>query len=185
MGDAGWVQGSIFLFLMLIKTMRRRVEFMIYDFIIWSWNKQWKISLVVISKSCWWWSHCYYRWLKLRKWVTKVWIHVFPVLVSRGVNDGGKVEGDCLRVCCWEVQLWKNGLPVKRRNSLKIIFWSPNFAEGGTSGHIKAGCSIDQTQWMDRYQTVKAWVFFRGLLPKTLESLKEFYEILDGLKTDL
>ena len=36
------------------------------------------------------------------------------------------------------------------------------------------------TDWMNRCQTVKAWVCFRRLLPKILGSLGQFYEIQIG-----
>ena len=54
-----------------------------YDFINWSWNKQWEILFVVISKSCFWWFDWYWRGLKLRKVVTKDWVHVSPGPVVR------------------------------------------------------------------------------------------------------
>lgn len=44
--------------------------------------KQWQILLVVIRKSCIWWFAWYWRGFKLRKLVTKDWIHVFPGLIS-------------------------------------------------------------------------------------------------------
>ena len=70
---------------------RECVQFMIpvwfkvkfHDFVIWSWNKQWEILLAVISKSCFWWFDWYWRWLKLRKLVTKDWVHVCPGVVVR------------------------------------------------------------------------------------------------------
>ena len=61
----------------------------LHDFIIWSWSKQWEILIVVISKSCSWWSELE-EFLKLRKLVINDWVHVLPRLVSR---DGERVAG--------------------------------------------------------------------------------------------
>ena len=128
-GGSGWVQNFIFLFLVLIRGMRRcgelkvflsnlkggkifhellknignvlqkwvvglwlgreRMEFVtrgwymgkIYKLIIWSWNKQSEILLVMIREFCLRWFNWYWRRLKLRELVTKEWVHVFPGLV--------------------------------------------------------------------------------------------------------
>ena len=53
-----------------------------YGLTTWGWRKQWEILLVLILLACWF--DWYWRELKLRKSVTKVWIHVFPWLVSGG-----------------------------------------------------------------------------------------------------
>ena len=61
-----------------------------YDFIIWSWSKQWKILLVVISKSCLWiWIvvTAYWGGLKLRKLVINDCVYVFLELF-RGMAEG-------------------------------------------------------------------------------------------------
>ena len=60
--------------------------------------------------------------MKLRKLVTKDWVHVSPELISGG---GGKYwETDqigCtfLGDCCWEVQMWKNGGDHKKEKFFK------------------------------------------------------------------
>ena len=101
----------------------------LYDFIIWSWSKQRETLLAVISKSCllpfdsYWWR------LKLRKLVTKDWVHVSTRLVSAGMVEGSTVEVACtfLADCCWEVQMWKNGLTIKRnifcQNDILLLTW--------------------------------------------------------------
>ena len=36
------------------------------------------------------------------------------------------------------------------------------------------------TDWINQYQTTKAWMYFPGLLPKFLESSSQFHEIQTG-----
>ena len=57
----------------------------------------------------------------MRKLVKRDWVHVSPGLVSGGtgkvwevVEIGYTFLGDC----CWEVQMRKNWVTIKRRNSL-------------------------------------------------------------------
>ena len=48
-------------------------------------------------------------------------------LVSAGMVEGSTVEVACtfLADCCWEVQMWKNGVSINRRNSFSIEDLSP------------------------------------------------------------
>ena len=60
-----------------------------YDFIIWSWSKQWKILLAVISKPCLWWFDSDWQRLKLRQLVSNNWVHVLLDLFLGGWGEGG------------------------------------------------------------------------------------------------
>ena len=55
----------------------------------------------------------------LRKLVTNDWVLVSPGLVSEDEGRMGAVEITCAFLVdfCWEVQMEKNGVTIKRRNS--------------------------------------------------------------------
>ena len=64
--------------------------------------------------------------MKLRKLVTKDWVHVSPGLVSGGAGEGGVWE--CVEIgynffgeCCCEVQMRKNGVTNIPGNVVKQI----------------------------------------------------------------
>ena len=71
----------------------------LYDFVIWSWSKLWKILLTVIIKFFFWWFNLYWRGLKLRKWVTKDWIHMSSGLVCR--DRGVARHWNCMNIFWW------------------------------------------------------------------------------------
>ena len=80
----------------------------IHDFIIWSWSKQWEILIVVISKSCSWWSELE-EFLKLRNLVINDWFMCFLGWFRELAGGWRAIQMTCTHLgdFCWKVQIQK------------------------------------------------------------------------------